>query len=213
MSNNYARKYKLSKGIHYREYCYTRDYKFYHNDRKKLTLITRKLYKEKTGESDYIIDKLRNSEYPYQYSDYFFLNTGKVYIPIDWKLFNLIKYFNTIFVTTNCDQGDIQKNSNLVYILFKYSKSLLPFLEENFGKNTITTKNIPFVENHNKIQFEIREITNKNSGKLVKHAFIHFHKNMIPQIHEKLNLEIPDHSKAHKGRRIIHNDLKELFGI
>ena len=40
------------------------DYNFYHNTRKELIPITRKEYKEKTGESDFIINKLRNSTWP-----------------------------------------------------------------------------------------------------------------------------------------------------
>ena len=42
----------------FRNYCYDQDYNFYHNTYKKLIVITRSEYKKKTGETDYIINKL-----------------------------------------------------------------------------------------------------------------------------------------------------------
>lgn len=134
----------------FQEYCYDMDYNFYHNTGKELIPITRKEYREKTGESDYIINKLRNSTWPWQIQDYYFMRTGGVslkagkivhrevkYVPIDWALYNLIIYFNRKgFVTHSCKQiGVISKKSRDVstFGFWKCGDELLLFLKEKFG--------------------------------------------------------------------------------
>jgi len=59
--------------------------------------ITKQEYMDATGESSFVIDKLKNSVYPDQIRDYVFLRfpdfekeSGK-YAPADWMLTNLIK--------------------------------------------------------------------------------------------------------------------------
>ena len=132
-----------------KEYCYTKDYKFYHNDGKTFTPITRKEYKEKTGESDYIIDKLRNSIWPYQENDYFFKRNPSVnkYAPIDWKIYNFDKYLekNGFETGASSQSGwyDWGENRNFGRILIRHNREIiLSFFKQKFGE-----KNIILVEN------------------------------------------------------------------
>ena len=220
-----------------REYCYTKDYNFYHNDGKTFTQITRKEYKEKTGESDYIIDKLRNSAYPEQRTDYFFLKVPgynrfgcKIKdkfqsAPIDWKLINLIKYFmKTKFEITNSDQGKIYTIGN---IYFKPDPELIPFLVEIFGKENIiyVEKTFDFrvikfksrnwhkyPEWNNKIII-MKDTTISRKGEKSYNTVLQFHKKMVWFMYKKLNLIYPDHSKAHIGERIPKAHTKEKFGL
>ena len=123
-----------------KEYCYTMDYKFYSRSyskklnslekeewlietKKSFTQITREEYKEKTGESDYIIDKLRNSVFPPQRNDYFFLKVPipvkdkLIYAPIDWRIYNLVKYLNQNNIVTGFSNQDLGPKRNIVKII------------------------------------------------------------------------------------------------
>ena len=78
----------------FKNYCYDQNYNFFHNTYEKLIPITRKEYKKKTGESDYIINKLVNGVWSSQNHNYFFYKIGEKYVPIDWKLINILKFFH-----------------------------------------------------------------------------------------------------------------------
>lgn len=215
----------------YKEYCYTMDYKFYHNDGKTFTPITRKEYKEKTGESDYIIEKLRNSLYVSQHTDYFFLKVPpkakdkRIYAPIDWKLINLVKYFmNHNFKMISSDQGDFYSIGN---IYFQPNDKLIPFLIEIFDKENIiqlektfdynlirfkTTNWYKYPEWNNKLII-MKDTTINKKREIIHDTVLYFHRKMIKFMYRKLNLTYPDHSKAHKGRRMINDHYKEKFGL
>ena len=209
-----------------REYCYTKDYKFYHNDGKTFTPITRKEYKKKTGKSDYLIRKLRNSLYPIQHTNYFFLKVPAynrfekkikdkiAYAPVDWKLINLIKYFmKNNFRITNSDQGDFYSIGN---IYFKPDPKLIPFLIEIFGEENIiqventfdfnkikfkSTKWYKYPEWNNKIII-MKDTSIFKSGGKSYFTVLQFHRGMIKFMYKKLDLKFPDRSKAHVGLRI-----------
>ena len=213
-----------------KEYCYTMDYNFYRNNGKTFTQITRKEYKEKTGESDYIIYKLRNSLFPVQINDYFFKKiehlSKQYYAPVDWKLYNLDKYLNSIgFETHQTDQGNIMKFG---VIQLANNKKLKPFLLEKFGENNIIylnrvtdyTKNKGFI-NHDwydeklygkKIVMASQTNIFENNKKF-SHAAIYFKEKMIPWMYEKLNITMADHSKAHSGGRIISERDKKILNL
>ena len=212
-----------------REYCYTKDYKFYHNDGKTFTQITRKEYKEKTGESDYIIDKLRNSLGPYQWNDYFFLvpptlwtgkkNTESKPAPIDWKLINLVKYFiKNNFFTSGIEQGPWGEKEVGYIVFIKFYPEFLSFIQEKFGKENViqlertwnwdvekTIKNPNWYNSQKKIIVMKEKNIHTNKEKVLTtyyKTWLIFPINMIKFMHKKLNLEFPDYSKAHKGNRI-----------
>ena len=214
-----------------RKYCYTMDYKFYYNNGEKVTPITRKEYKEKTGESDYIIDKLRNSLGPYQWNDYFFLvppttwrgaeNTKPA--PIDWKLINLVKYFiKNNFFTSGIEQGPWGEKEVGYIVFIKFYPEFLSFIEEKFGKENVIYLEKTWNWDNAKGMKNANWYDSKKYGKkiiVVKEKNIHkknnsystwlfFSTNMIKFMHKKLNLEFPDHSKAHKGNRIWHGEKK-----
>ena len=179
----------------YQEYCYDNDFNFYHYKNNKLTKITRKLYKEKTGESDYIINKLRNSRWKYQENDYFFLKKRKYYWPIDWKLFNLIKYFSENGIqTSSLDQDS--------YISIDKIDKII----ELFGR-----ENIEFRKNDN---FKVKDkiiILSRNFGFGIVFQLL-FNNKILKFMYKKLNLKIAKQSEAHKGRRMVHpGKLKELL--
>ena len=203
-----------------KEYFYTMDYNFYyHNNGQTLTQITRKEYKEKTGESDYIINKLRNSIFPYQKNDYFFKRNPSFnkYAPIDWKIYNFDKYLNKNgFETGASDQSgwyDSGGNRNFGRILVQIK--VIPFLKQKFGEKNIILVESNWTFGDKEPLSEIFEhwAVKKSSKKLLIKAnnnkknyyksVLYFKESNLPWIHEKLNLEFPDHSKAHRGRRII----------
>ena len=219
-----------------RKYFYDMDYNFYNilgkkDGEYKIERITRAEYKRQTGESDYIIEKLRNSLFPQQHTDYYFhriINDfGKEkYIPIDWKLINLIKYFDkTKHKPTNSDQGDFYPYGN---IYFNYSEDTLTFLKDNFGSNADITEHDHDYSNgilkFNKKEIEllsrykilIRVINFTRDSKYVaKKIAINFKKETIPWIHGIFGVEMSNHEKSHKGRRIARrpNALKILEKI
>ena len=92
------------------KYCFDFNNYYFYDSNYKLNIISQKEYIKKTGESRYLIDKLKNSIEPYQVNDYFFLKppfkldydpraknikTFKPnnYIPVDWKYKNIIEFF------------------------------------------------------------------------------------------------------------------------
>jgi hypothetical protein len=129
------------------EYIYDLDFNFYKriND-KELKIITRTEYKLKTGETDYIINKIRYSNWPAQINDYFYIRQGKKYSPIDWKLFNIIKYFKkNNLLTVSSHQNTI----NPCYIQFVK----IDINKLNNILNLITIKD-------NTIYFDFKDINN-----------------------------------------------------
>ena len=210
----------------YKDYIYDIDYNFYYNDGKNLYPITRKEYKEKTGESDYIVDKLRNSRYPYQKNDYFFLKLNNdFYTPIDWKIYNLVKFFwDNGFKGYSSEQGHKFTSSSITFNL-KYNKNLILYIESIFDKKNIeiydynftgleSTKihqirselNLKILNEKKKIIYISKEILKENT--LIN---IQFRPEIIDWIYHFLNLKIPDHFKAHTGGRIIHKRWMEKF--
>ncbi len=219
-----------------RKYFYDMDYNFYNilgkrDGEWKIERITRAEYKRQTGESDYIIEKLRNSLFPEQLTDYYFhriINDfgEEKYIPIDWKLINLIKYFDkTKHKPTESDQGDIYDYGN---IYFNYSEDTLTFLKDNFCSDAITTDRDHDYSN-GQLKFDKKEIELLSQYKILirvinftysdgdkkKKIAINFKKETIPWIHGIFGVETSDNEKSHKGRRIARrpNALKILEKI
>jgi hypothetical protein len=215
----------------YKEYCYDFDYNFYRYKNEKLTKITRKEYKEKTGETDFIINKLRESRWPVQQNDYFFLKSGKHFWPIDWKLFDLIKFFraNGIY-SSSSHQGknssfisfgnikDIDKIKELFgaenVILFPMRKIII----DEDGSNNIYDEKVEKKKlkesdkYHDKIRIYPEEVIYYDGSDNYKSFTIDFNTNIIEKMYNKLGLKIPKHSEAHKGSRIVHpGKLKKLL--
>lgn len=206
-----------------RDYFYDLDYNFYHNTGKKLIRITRKEYKEKTGESDFIIDKLRNSKYPSQSHDYFFMKlSSERYTPVDWGLYNLVVYFNKNgFRTTTVSQTmPISKTSTSVSsIHFVYDDNLLPFLKEKlsyddivdvdyyhdfrtdgYNYHTKVWKKFP----HEDPILYVRDHTTGRDGKKDRMTSrIIFENHYIYRMSDAFGIDYPDHTKAHTGSRIV----------
>ena len=209
-----------------KDYFYDMDYNFYHKtpgDREGefvVVKITREEYKRQTGESDYIIKKLRNSAWPEQGNDYYFYKsksrkTGKtMYIPVDWKLINLIKYFNkSCLPTTTSEQG-----ITTARIHFQSGSHLIPNLKILFGE-----ENIKLVETSHdyrngqwKLTEELKQLASKNKIVLVlattislkgdlmsgkRNRLLFNHKNS-GWIHEKLGIMMPKQEGSHTGSRM-----------
>jgi hypothetical protein len=216
----------------FQEYCYDMDYNFYHNTRKELIPITRKEYKEKTGESDFIINKLRNSTCPLQITDYYFMRIEKKevkYVPIDWALYNLIIYFNSEgFTTKGCNQiGEISKKSRKVSTIWfwKCGEGLLLFLKEKFGEIIVEIDNYHDFRTDgfntsdkwwdetiykDKIVFARQHVTDKKGEPFLEDSVtINFENKLIYKMSDVLGVEYPNHSNAHTGKRIIGKNLLE----
>ena len=111
------------------DYCYDNDGNYYiHLDNFKLKKITKQEYIDATGESLFIIEKLKNSVAPYQYNDYVFLKFpdnypnneyedyrfGGKYITIDYMLANLIRFFwKKRIITFGSDEGCYFKKTKI----------------------------------------------------------------------------------------------------
>ena len=206
----------------YREYCYDMDYNFYHNTGKELIRITRKEYKEKTGESDFIIDKLRNSIHPSQDHDYFFMKIKSKHAAIDWGLYNLVIYFNKNgFVTRSVSQTmPVSKTSTSISsIHFVYDDKLLPFLKEKLCYDDIVdedhyhdfrtdgynfhTKVWKKFPHEDPILYTREHITGHDGKEVPMTSRIIFENHYIYRMCDAFAIDYPDHTKAHTGGRII----------
>jgi hypothetical protein len=193
----------VSKFDCYKQYFYDSKYNFYRYKNKKITKITRKEYKEKTGESDFIIEKLNKSKWRWQYNDYFFLKSGQNYAPIDWNIFKIVKIFNdNNIITSSSDYGGIfsiilgKDQKDIETIVKLLGKENVKFCKkgEDDGKfeERMIKQNLKFPD-------KVRIYTYRNSYTLLIN-----HK-MIKWIHNKLGAEMPKHSDAHTGRRIVYD--------
>jgi len=217
-----------------REYFYDKEYNFYHLLGKKddgefnIEKITREEYKRQTGETDHIIEKLRNSAWAYQFNDYYFLELetpkGETKdIPIDWKLINLVKYFNkngiltgnyidqgieiaSVFIKTRSDFKDVMENlfgsENLISLEGSHD-----YADGNLGTRIKEIKEFIFTH---KVVIQTWNTTDSrrlgSKRKVSQLLFSHKHSEWI---HNKLGIEIPKHENSHKGRRIVSGREKE----
>ena len=132
--------------------------------------------------------------------------TPNNYISIDWSLVNLVKYFWKINLVT---QGLNQPSPNSHgFIGFKRETSdgikTVDVLEEIFGKE----KTIRLINNKPPGIESAKEFTRFSKKypdkiRIFDERIITFDAEIIPWMHEKLGLELPDHSKAHRGRRLL----------
>ena len=223
-----------------REYFYDKDYNFYHYLGKKddgefnIEKITRTEYKKQTGETDYIIEKLRNSAWPYQYNDYYFLKVdtpsgGTKYAPIDWKISNLVKYFNKNGIPTgnSTDQG-----TEIASIFIQERDDFKDAMENLFGSQNIISlegshdyangtlgtriKEIKEIILTHKVVIQTWDTTDsRRFGRKRKVCQILFSHKNFEWIHNKLGIKMPNHENSHKGRRIVSGKaldyLKKIF--
>ena len=209
----------------HRKYFYDMDYNFYHNTGTELIRITRKEYKEKTGESDFIIDKLRNSIHPSQDHDYFFMKIKSKhadYAAIDWGLYNLVIYFNKNgFRTSNVSQTmPISKTSTSISsIHFVHPDKLLPFLKEKLCYDDIVdedhyhdfrtdgynfhTKVWKKFPHEDPILYTREHITGHDGKESPMTSRIIFENHYIYRMCDAFGIDYPGHTKAHTGGRII----------
>ena len=197
----------------FRNYCYDQDYNFYHNTYKKLIVITRSEYKKKTGETDYIINKLLSTRvWSSQNHNYFFYKIDGKDVPIDWKLINILKYFHkNKFETSQLDQG--VKDSQPASIRFKNNENL-----ENFLKNKLGEENIIIIDFDYEIEYkEFKEYIKKESAKKfilvnqtfnfsrgkIKYPVLYWNDTLYTKINKLLKIKIPDIKKSHDGCRVI----------
>ena len=190
--------------------------------------IHQKYMKYKNKFYDLVIKRLQESIYPHQVNDFFFLtippghpDAGRE-VPVDYKLRNIVLYFwDKGLITLGWNQGydeagifqdgfisfakkDINSNDTL--------NILKKLLQEKFGNKNIVIKNWNHVWNSKeeaqkgitKIN-QIRDKFFKNNphkillGNHSNFVAISFVPNMIPVIHDKLNIEIPDYNKRLPG--------------
>tara|TARA_Y100000389_G_scaffold149349_1_gene148636 strand:- start:735 stop:1436 length:702 start_codon:yes stop_codon:yes gene_type:complete len=216
------------------DYFYDMNDNYYKSiGRLKLKKITKQEYINATGESSFIIQKLKDSLYPYQHKDYKFLKypdnysndiAGK-YVPVDWKLTNIIKFlWEHEIITCLWDQGFIRKDKIDIngYITIKYTTNddinVIPLLIKLFTQN-----NIVLLENPNiKSGTQFHEWCNKlvlqypNKIRIIKLSTvirITFNPKMIPQIYKFLQLEPVNKNNIHKGNRIISPSRFKLYKI
>jgi hypothetical protein len=126
------------------------------------------------------------------------------YIPIDWALSNIIKYFWDLGIETlSSDQGNF---NNYGYIKFKNIKKIIKL----FGN-----ENIIFLENNKEKYDKLDEYDrlNKlypNKLKIFPDNLMIFEYEMIDWMTNKLGLEKPIYYKSHIGGKMVYK-LIQLF--
>lgn len=115
----------------------------------------------------------------------------------------------------------------MVNIYFQPNDKLIPFLIEIFDKENIiqlektfdynlirfkTTNWYKYPEWNNKLII-MKDTTINKKREIIHDTVLYFHRKMIKFMYKKLNLTYPDHSKAHKGRRMINDHYKEKFNL
>jgi len=216
------------------DYVYDSELNFYRNTGKKLIPISKKMYQKKTGESDYLIAKLRNSAWSIQGRDYFFMKIKSKkydYAPIDWALYNLVVYFNknNFFTSNTFLTGLVTKRSKDVSRIFfsesriEYAK-LLQFLKEKINSIEIVefkrshdfrTDGLNMIEkwwckekHSNKLVVSQEDITKRNGLKTV-YILISFENRLLYKIYDCLNLKMPERKNAYRGGRYISKSRME----
>jgi hypothetical protein len=204
-----------------------------------LTEITEKEYYKKSGDKKADISKLKKSVYPWQARNYILLKFTKIfpkslqgkYVPVDYKLYNLIRFlWRKKIITMGWDQGVIRKYNKLDYsgfITMKHKtadkKNVLPILKKMFGEKKIiifdTVKHTKLYVQPGKNTRENKMNKSKEYPKLVRiiiysHMIvINFNHALLPWIHRKLNLDIPKKKNSLEGRRIISDFRKKVCNI
>ena len=199
--------------------------------RLKLTKITKQEYINATGDSSFIIQKLKDSLYPHQFRNYKFLKypynytndiSGKKdvagkYVPVDWKLTNLIKFlWDHKIITFGWDQGIITKQNidkpGFISINYKTINGIdvIPLLIKLFTQNNIILLENPNVKSAKQMHEWNSKLSLQYPNKLritkfEKFIGITFNHKIIPWIYKFLKLEPVNKDNIHKGSRIIHN--------
>lgn len=194
--------------------------------------IYKKYLKYKKKYYDLIKKRLGESIYPTQGNDFFFLTIPKGHpkagkeVPVDYKLRNIVLYFwEQGLITLGWDQGyEIYPDCfHQAFISFKkesiYHRKTLniikPILEKLFGKDNIVIKNMKLawkseeeatigLAKHQKI---LKKFFTDNPDKILLEndmnaVYIIFRTKLIPEIHKKLKIIMPDYTKRCPGNLI-----------
>jgi hypothetical protein len=171
----------------------------------KVTKKSKRITSKKAYYS-YVRRKLMKSVYPTQYKDFSFLRIPKhfyqngalfkksagKYVPVDYLLKNIVLcLWSNQIETYGWDQSRPEAIKSQGFITFKPINENKEKIFKLFGK-----KNISNQKTNDKIFFE-------DCGNFMA---ISFHHNMLPWIHNKLNINIPDHSEAYPGNLIDFKD-------
>ena len=199
----------------------------------KLKKITKKEYLEKTGDKLENINKLKKSVYPSQYRNYIMLKfpsyfpvrihgkyiKGK-YVPVDWKLANIIKIlWKNKIITYGWDQGYKTKINNKIYQDNGFiavgninidGKDTVKILQKILGNRKLKIFN--YIEN-SKLNKNICKKYPNNVCILINKdvIYIEFSHSLILYIHKKMNIKIPSEKKALKGNKVIMNNNKYII--
>ena len=217
------------------DYCYDKNGNYYICvDEMKLKKITKQEYMDATGESSFIIKKLKDSIYPAQGRNYVFLKfpdnfpkddgndiAGK-YITADWMLANLITFlWKQDIITLGWDQGgyiEKKKIDHSGFISMNHKtmggEDVVPLLVKLFGEDNVVI--IDFIKNpkhkpkpgkeKRKWNMEISLKYPKKIRILVMHGYIAigFNHLMIPWMYEHLKLKMVNKDKVHQGNRLVY---------
>lgn len=212
---------------------------YYIVNKRILTEITEKEYYKKSGDKKADISKLKKSVYPGQASNYILLKFTKIfpkslqgkYVPVDYKLYNLIRFlWRKKIITMGWDQGIIfeyNKSDCAGFITMKHKtadkKNVIPILEKMFGEKKIiifdTVKHPKLYVQPGKNTRENHMKKSKKYPKLIRITIysgmiaIDFNHALLPWIHRKLNLDIPKKKNSLKGMRIISDFRKKVCNI
>ena len=163
------------------------------------------------------IKKLLNSAYPYQSRNYNLLKIPSRYIPVDYKLTNLVKtLWKHGIETEGWDQGLFSSKRNREhpgFITFEcrsnHQELSLSILQKLFGSKNI--KDVSKYFQNVKSGQEKREMKMKIAAKYPKqirfrtehgYCVMSFNHQLLDWIHQKLKIEIPKIEDSHLGGQI-----------
>lgn len=198
--------------------------KFYRLGGGKYTPVSKKVYfaylrKNKLKFRD--IKKLLTSVYPTQTQNYNLLKLPTQYVPVDYKLTNIVKVFwNHGITTQGWDQGcfNIRKNiDHPGFISFdRYNnqqEEVFVILKRLFGRRNIV--NVSHYYKDIKAGQEMRDMKQKMSAEYPKQirfnqyqsfCSINFNHQLLEWMHKKLKLEVPKIEDSLTGFQIMNID-------
>lgn len=166
-------------------------YHYYSYENNTLKIITQKEYIEKTGESLYLINKLKNSYYPHQINDYFFLKPPFelkkhfLYYRLNETKYTNIKNFfrETLNIKVYYEKDNI---TIMMSINKENFKNIIKFFKDNFEKL------VKVIESNNIISKEYEKYNDKILIIKTKTKFdrinILFNNKIKKLIYEKFNI-------------------------
>jgi hypothetical protein len=199
--------------------------KYYkHTNENKFIEISKSQYLQQLklkGQKIADVHKLIKSVYPTQFNDYILLQRSSLYVPVNYQLANLIKFFWKQKINVNNWRESMFGDQNMSIEFSRYSidnKKVFDMFIDMFGKKYM--KDItPFYDDvpRGKLTLQkTQELKDKFPNNILYRdakycCTIVFNQKILEYVHNKLNITIPKKEDAFKGNQIISDFMMERF--